>query len=165
MKIDAHVSAAVEEILSTLSPGDIPTNGTLVAAVHARLWPYVAAAVAAAVAARDLPPSGSSDRRIRPWQYTARFWNLDGELIAETDPCIMQGTGGLPLIVLGLARELHGGAELQAPMTAEGVKERLPQLRNNLGRADSATLRMSYTAQGTGLTGSFACQIDVYRLA
>lgn len=163
-----HVSAAVDAMLS--EPGalaDVPPD-RLGPAVHAALWPHVHAAVADALAARDLPaPAAPADRRARPWQYVARFWTADGDLVGETDPAVIHGTGELPGIVRALAAELHGDEALFSPeMDPDVLKGKLPQLRNNLGRADSAVLRIPYEIlQPNGNRGeSFVCQVDVYRL-
>lgn len=157
MTMDTTVLASVESAVQALAHALGPQDA---AAMHAALWPYVQAA-AAPYAPRDVPapsePTG--DRRTRPWQYVARFWDASGELVAETDPAIMDGTGNLPTIIATLATQLH--EFLPAELHPEATKGRLPQLRNNLGRGKRAALRISY-ADGAGETCN--CQVDVHRL-
>ncbi len=134
------------------------------AAVHAALWPDVCAAVR--IYLEESPaPVAPADRRTRPWQYVARFWEIaqtGPELVAETDPAVMDGTGQIPGIVISLAAELHECHPnlLPADLTHEALRERLPQLRVNLGRSPSAALRIPYAIS----EGSYLCQLDVYRL-
>jgi hypothetical protein len=130
------------------------------AAIHAALWPLVRAAAAPYAPRAAAPqPAAARDRRVRRWQYTVRFWNDAGELVGETDPEQMEGTGAVPQILATLAEQLH---EFVPPeLTPEAVKARLPQLRNNLGRGNHATLRISY-ADGGGR--GHACQMDIHRL-
>jgi hypothetical protein len=157
--LKSHVSAAVEALCASPSfPVDVPAD-RLAAALHARLWPHVEEAVGTYLAGRDLPAPGRADRRARPWQYVARFWDASGELIGETDPAIIQGTGELPGVAQRLMEELHEGVAFSDMQ--ETIKARLPQLRNNLGRADNSVMRIPYRVEER----DFLCQLEVYRLA
>jgi hypothetical protein len=154
-EIYAHVLSATRLIIADM--GDAPDASSLEERVHARLWTYVTHAV------RELDPSSaaeapSRDARSKPWQYVIRFVQVAPtgiQVIAETDPEIMQGTGHLPAIIAKYAEELHetlpgaGPAEL----SDEAVKKLIPQMRNNLGRQGTATLRISYLFAA----GSFQC--------
>jgi hypothetical protein len=155
------VARAVEALLPHVPPG----APSLVERTHAALWPYVAVAVAQAPpdTAGQVEAPETRDKRAKPWQYTVRFWEAaptGAELVAETDPAVMWSTGELPGIVSLCASEMHEGAPI--PELSRGaVKERLPQLRNNLGRAGSAVLRVEYAVGGV----RYLCQVDVIRLA
>lgn len=150
--LESAVAAAVAALHAERGPMDAP-------ATYAALWPYVRAAVAPSAGGEESPPvAPSSDRRVRPWQYTARFWDAAGELVAETDPEVMQGTGSVPEILATLAQQLHGGIPVE--MYPAELKARLPQLRNNLGRYGKAVLRIPYVFDGASLV----CQLDVYRM-
>jgi len=151
--LQTAVEAAVRELVVELGPLDP-------AAAHAALWPYVRAAVAPyAPRAAQASVSTPRDRRVRRWQYTVRFWDSAGELVAETDPEQMEGTGAVPSIIAALAEELHGF--VPAELHPEVTKARLPQLRNNLGRGPRAALRIPY-ADGSG--APHVCQMDIHRL-
>jgi hypothetical protein len=129
-------------------------------ALHAALWPCVRAAAAHyAPRTTPAPASPARDRRVRRWQYTVRFWNDAGELVAETDPEHMEGTGSVPQILSSLAEQLHGFVPPE--LSVEAVKGRLQQLRNNLGRGSRGVLRIGY-ADGNG--GGHTCQMDIHRL-
>jgi hypothetical protein len=71
----------------------------------------------------------------------------------------MEGTGGVPAIIEGLAEQLHGF--VPAELHPAAVKAKLPQLRNNLGRQPRGVLRISY-ADGQGQP--HICQMDIHRL-
>jgi hypothetical protein len=168
-----HVAAAVEAVLRH-QPGATAEQ------IHATLWPYVVSACATERALRAEPPITTPDRRAKRWQYTVRFWRdteMGPELVAETDPAVMLGTGDLPRIVADLAEQTH--EYLPDDLALEETKKRLPQFRNNLGRASSAVLRIPYTVVEveTDHTGrpvhqtvnntvaSYMVQVDVLRLA
>lgn len=135
--------------------------------VHARLWPHVRTAFHELVpppepSAPD-SPAPKRDRRTRPWQYVVRFWR-DEDLLGETDPAIIRGTGELVVILPALAAQLHEGGSHD--LTEERVKEKLPQFRTNLGRGANATLRIPYlAADPDGSELDYMVQVDVYRLA
>lgn len=151
--LESAVADAVAALRDELGPMDAR-------ATHAALWPYVRAAVSPASAGEEAPPAASiSDRRKKPWQYTARFWNADGELVAETDPEVMLGSGQIPEILAGLAQQLHGIVPLE--LAPEATKARLPQLRNNIGRYGKAVLRISYEHD---IGATMLCQLDIYRM-
>lgn len=150
--LETAVESAVRELVAQAGPMDAE-------AVYAALWPYVRAA-AAPYAPRTAPPSPQTrDRRAKVWQYTVKFWNADGELVGETDPERMEGTGGVPTILAGLAEQLHGFVPPE--LHPEATKAKLPQLRNNLGRQPRGVLRIPY-ADGQGQ--SHICQMDIHRL-
>ena len=163
-----------ELVLSAVTHLVETENLTSAADVHAALWPHVVQAFAECCEAADAPPlpvEEPKDRRVRPWQYQARFW-LDTEngpeLVAETDPDVMDGTGALPMIVRDLAASLHECelSDLPETLSHEALKEKLPQLRNNLGRAKRSALRIPYVFLGLHeeSTAAYLCQVDVYRL-
>lgn len=143
--------------------------------VHAILWPGVSAAVLSLLSAEDVPAEAGKDRRSKPWQWVARFWQATEngpELVAETDPAIMEGTGAISSIVAGLAAQLHECEETELPdaLGEAAIRALLPQFRNNLGRANAAAMRIPYEFanleddEGGGSVDSFLCQLDVYRL-
>jgi hypothetical protein len=151
-EIYAHVLAATQLIIQDM--GDAPDASSMEERVHARLWTYVTHAV------RELDPSSAAeaparDARSKPWQYVIRFVQVGGagiQVVAETDPEIMQGTGHLPAILVKYAQEMHDAVPDE--LSEEAVKKLIPQMRNNLGRQGAATLRISYTFAGE----SFQCQ-------
>lgn len=159
-----HIRQAVAAAVPTVENG----KGTLAERVHAHLWPYVEAAAVAAAAEGLVPETpevvapAPRDRRTRRWQITVRFWmkTPNGpELAAETDPEIIDGTGEIPPKLEAYCMDLHGGVGPE--LREDAVKERLPQLRNNLGRQGSAVLRVEYI----GPEGAeWLCQTDVIRL-
>lgn len=156
MKTDVqrHVTAAVAEILPMLG-----ASADMNHAVHAALWPYVVAAVLD-IAPTDTIPT-ATDRRTRPWRYVVRFWKRTDtglDLVGETDPSIMMGTGEIATILQELTAEMHGA--VPEAINEGQIRARLPQFRNNLGRGTSATLRIEYHA----LEGAHIAQMDVYRL-
>lgn len=160
--IQRHVSAAVLELLREQPSEHLRDPAYL----HGKLLPYVESALQG----RDgpTPAPAPRDRRAKPWEYVARFWRLDdlgeADLIGETDRSIMYGTGQVPAILARLAGELHGGipGELHPAIT----RRRLPQLRNNLGRAaTSSTLRITYDIEEGEQSGRYLCQLDIYRVA
>jgi hypothetical protein len=153
------IVSAVEELLVTAP--DMPPD-QMPAAVNAALWPHVQKEVQSILSARDVvsAPAPATDRRARPWQYVVRFWK-DSDLIAETDPLVTMGTGGFPKIVEGFLYELHA-EEGRPTLTADEVKLRLPQLRNNLGRASSSSMQFPYSVGE--IQSQYMCQVDVYRL-
>jgi hypothetical protein len=156
-EIYAHVLPAVKLIIQDLNGA--PDAPTLEERIHARLWTYVTHAV------RELNPSALAteapkrDGRSKSWQYVVRFWNISpisNDLVAETDTEIMQGTGSLSAIIAQYAQEMHDGM-LPAELSEDAIKEKLPQLRNNLGRQGSAVLRIEYNIGDE----SYLCQVDV----
>ena len=151
--LETAVESAVRELVAQAGPMDAE-------AVHAALWPYVKAA-AAPYAPCSAPPVATApkDRRAKVWQYTVKFWDAAGELIGETDPERMEGTGSVPGILADLVEELHGFVPPELHPAA--VKARLRQLRNNLGRQPRGVLRISY-ADGQGQP--HICQMDIHRL-
>ncbi|HEX2239156.1 MAG TPA: hypothetical protein VHJ19_12710 [Gammaproteobacteria bacterium] len=127
---------------------------------------YLSPAVSSFAAAEGIAigEQTEGDRRAKQWGYIARFWSgLKGDpvLEAETEPAVMQGTGQLPTIVADLAEQMHG--EIPAELTAEAIKARLPQVRNNLGRNDSGqtVLRVDYEIAGGDV---WRCQVDIARV-
>lgn len=152
--LETAVEFAVRELVAQSGPMDPE-------AVHAALWPYVRAAVAPYAPNKYPQPSASTrDRRAKYWQYTVKFWDAAGELVGETDPERMEGTGGVPGILYFLAEQLHEGF-VPPELMPEATKTRLPQLRNNLGRQPRAVLRIPY-ADGQGQ--AYICQMDIHRL-
>lgn len=159
--IQTGVASAVTEAIPHVPGGDTP----LVHRVHAYLYPYVQRAVEEAGTGEN---AQKQDRRIKPWQYVARFWqtvNGEPELIAETDPAIMNGTGEIPDLICNLAAELHevSAHDLPAEVRVKAL-ETLPQLRNNLGRQGSAVVRLQYAMDVDGEDTDFFLQLDVMRL-
>jgi YD repeat-containing protein len=146
------VEAAVRALVEQTGPMDAEQ-------VHAALWPAVREAAAPYAPRSALPAASTRDRRAKHWQYTVKFWDAAGELIGETDPARMEGTGGVPEILAGLAEQLHGF--VPAEMHPEATRARLPQLRNNLGRQPRAVMRIGY-ADGQGQP--HVCQVDIHRL-
>jgi hypothetical protein len=151
-EVYSHVLSATRLIIQDM--GDAPDASNLEERVHARLWTYVTHAV------RELDPSSaaeapSRDARSKPWQYVIRFIQVQAsgiQVVAETDPEIMQGTGHLPAIIAKYAQEMHDA--IPAELDEEAVKKLILQMRNNLGRQGTATLRISYRLAD----GSFQCQ-------
>lgn len=159
--MNKQVAEYVQRAVSALLP-DVGENITA-PALHAALYPYVvmAAAEIGAESGTTAPPK--SDRRSKPWQVVIRFWNQGPngpELGGETDPLVVEGTGELATMIPDLAAQLYG--DVPEPLSEEAVKARLPQLRNNLGRAKSAALRIDFGHLGAEPRGT--CQADVYRL-
>jgi hypothetical protein len=169
-------------LLDTLQPeaqkehrrSGVPT----VEIIYAYLWPIVQEQVRevygdAAFACEE--PMPKVDKRTRPWQYVIRFWEsteTGWEMLAESDPeRIDSGTGEIPGLIARYAKEMHDGF-LPAELGAEITAHVLPQLRINLGRADTATLRLEYTVpQSPKKKGGkpppptrHLCQLDVFRL-
>lgn len=151
--LETAVESAVRELVALHGPMGAE-------AAHAALWPYVKAAAGpyAPRAAAPLPKE-TRDRRAKVWQYTVKFWDEAGELVAETDPERMDGTGAVPETLAGLARQLHG--YVPDDLRPHETRLRLPQLRNNLGRAQRASLRVKYTDNSGA---AFVCQMDIHRL-
>lgn len=161
-EIATHVAAAVGLALS-----NNPSMDATPEAVHAFLWAHVKQAVDAERGAMDLPPI-EQDKRIKPWLYVARFWDngpIGPELIGETDPTLMNGTGELPSIIRTLAAEVHETNTLPPKLAEEHLKTLLPQLRNNLGRGNNATLRINYCLENIEAAPDYICQVDVFRLS
>jgi hypothetical protein len=158
-----RIQALVSEAAELLSAPQV-TGVPYATALHAAFWPYVSAA-AEQVTPAETPPEAvhatPADRRTRLWQVTLRFWATPPagpELVAETDPAVIEGTGGLPAAVADTAAQLHG--EVPAALDAEHVRPTLPQLRNNLGRRGAAVLRLPYVWEEQ----AYLCQVDVVRL-
>lgn len=158
-EIYGHVLPAVRLILSDLN--NTPDAPSLEERVHARLWSYVTHAVREADPSVILHEAPKRDGRSKAWQYVVRFWAatpIGQELVAESDIEIMQGTGSLPGIVAQYAKDMHDG-HLPAELGEDAIKEKLPQLRNNLGRQGSAVLRVEYAVNEL----DYLCQVDVSR--
>lgn len=152
--IQTAVSTAVSALMAERGPLEP-------AAAHAALWPYVQAAAAPYTWRAATPaPESTRDRRVRAWSYVVRFWDSANELVAETDPERMEGTGSIPEILSNLAAQLHD--TLPDALNKAEIKARLPQLRNNLGRGARAVLRIPYEDAFSG--ESFICQMDIHRL-
>lgn len=176
-EIEAGINNAVAMLVKDPDVLAVAKTGKPIAeVVHARLWPLVAASVEMHTdPARPSSPV-VRDRRVRSWQYVARFWyqGANGpELVAETDPTIMHGTGQLPEIIRELAAQLHECPPNTLPdaLSEEALKEKLPQFRNNLGRANNSALRIQYpfavleADPDGGHVETYLCQVDVHRLA
>lgn len=176
-EIAAYVQSAVALLLPDAARAAARDSRPLDETVQALIWPHVRSAVDALGEPTDGAESAArSDQRTKPWQYVARFWQHTPngpELVAETDPEIMHGTGELPAIVQGLASQLHECAANTLPdaLSDDSLRDRLPQLRNNLGRGRAAVLRIEYTFVHLddeppleGSAADFLCQVDVYRL-
>jgi len=162
MSIQEEVTRLIVSTLPEVPKG----KGTLAQRVHAYLWPFVQSAAEFAAAEGIVPPTESPapdprDRRVRLWQCVTRFWlRSEGgdELVAETDPEVLEGTGMIPLMLEDYGLDMH---EVAVPeLSRDALKGRLPQLRNNLGRQGSAVLRIEYELAGA----SWLCQTDVIRL-
>lgn len=158
------VADLVREILpsipNTLDPSQLPN------AVHAAVWPLLRDAVENVVG--ELPLPESTDKRAKKWQYVAYFWRLTSigpDLEGETDPVVINGTGGLAQHLPRLAAQLHECpvSHLPAEIREDGIKAMLPQLRNNLGRSErgAGVLRITYDHGGT----PYLCQVDVVRVS
>lgn len=157
----------VTKIVTAALPSAGTGKGTPAQRVAAYLWPFIVAAAEHAAAEGVVPedPEGAApaprDSRVKLWQCTTRFWlhSANGpELVAETDPEILEGTGMIPLQLEAYAWDLH--EESVPELSQDSLKERLPQLRNNLGRQGSAVLRVEYEVGGA----SWLAQVDVIRL-
>ena len=155
-EVYTHVLPAVKLLLQDLNGAATSENAD--ALVHGKLWPYVTHAV------RELNPSAvptaKRDGRSKSWQYVVRFWEMTAigpQQLAVTDVEMMQGTGSLVGIVQGYVMELHEIDTLPSELSEESIKAKLPQLRNNLGRQDSAVLRLEYKLGDD----SYLCQVDV----
>lgn len=164
MNIQDEVNKLVVAVLPDVESG----KRTLAQRVQAHLWPYVHAAAEHAVSEGVVPKAEKGavapeprDKRVKLWQCVTRFWlqTANGpELMAETDPEVIEGTGTLTTLVPKYGKEMHG---VSVPdLTAKAVKERLPQLRNNLGRQGSAVLRIEHQIGDE----QWLCQVDVIRL-
>lgn len=156
------VANLVREILPYIPPSVEPSQLPL--SVHSAIWPLIREAVEREVG--ELPIPESTDKRAKKWQYVAYFWKLTGtgpDLIGETDPVIIAGTGGLALHVPRLAAQLHDCpiSHLPPEIREDGIKAMLPQLRNNLGRSErgAGVLRITYDHGGP-----YLCQVDVVRV-
>lgn len=152
----------VDELVTLLAPHLPDGPVSLAERAHAALWPLVQEAVKKLPAEekRALTPQ-KSDKRTRLWQYVVRFWLVrptGPELVAETDPEIMEGTGSLPRVVRAYAQELHG--RIPTDLSDGALRALLPQMRNNLGRSASTSLRVPYTHGDD----AFLCQFDITRL-
>lgn len=171
----APLDAVVREMLPAALREHEETGAPIAEIMHAQLWPRLCGAIEAELflSYSNVPaaPTGK-DRRAKPWQYVARFWqetDIGPVLMGETDPEIMRGTGEIPTIVANLASQLHDGTPEE--LKPDAVKALLPQFRNNLGRANTATLRIPYLwaeLEEDGVGGrafNHLCQIDVFRLA
>ncbi|MCK9513684.1 MAG: hypothetical protein M0R28_21005 [Pigmentiphaga sp.] len=171
----APLDAVVREMLPAALREHEETGAPIAEIMHAQLWPRLCGAIETELflSYSNVPtaPTGK-DRRAKPWQYVVRFWmqTPNGpELVGQTDPEIMMGTGEIPTIVTTIAAQLH---EDGAPdeLKPDAVKALLPQFRNNLGRANTATLRIPYVyadmdeGEMGGRAVEYLCQIDVYRL-
>lgn len=165
MTFQDEVTRLVVSSLPNVAPG----KGTLAQRVHAYLWPFVQTAAEHAVDAGivpDVEPEAAApeprDQRVKLWQCTTRFWMMTAngpELMAETDPEIIEGTGLIPLRLESYGRMMHEEGSV-SELSEAALKERLPQLRNNLGRQGSAVLRIEYETGGA----AWLCQADVIRL-
>lgn len=171
-----RLSALIQELLPIALQTHEESGAPVAEIVHALFWPHLCRAVEAELSASpmDVPAAvaGRKDRRAKPWQYVARFWKQEAtgpELVGETDPEIMHGTGELPDLLATLGAQLHDGT-IPAALEPDAVKLHLPQFRNNLGRANTATLRIPYEhteldeAGMEARTVEYLCQIDVFRL-
>jgi hypothetical protein len=168
MTLQEAVTQLVEAVLPHVEQG---VAGSLADHVHAYLWPFVATGVELAVAngvytpPADTPtPPEVQDKRVKRWRHRFYFWKISPighDLIAETDPEIMEGTGTLPDIVERYGLELHGADAFPEELSIDATKARLPQLRNNLGRQGSAVLRIEYAVGDD----RWLCQVDVIRLS
>jgi hypothetical protein len=166
-----HIAAAIAEVLPKINPDELKRGIRPSSIVAARLFPYIEAATSSLLAAADLerPAEEQTDRRAKPWQAQLRIWSGE-ELVAETDPEVIDGTGQLPELVEDIASQLHETAP--AELQQANVRGMLPQLRNNLARQKSAVLRIEYTAPDlsedprlAGRAAQYLCQVDVFRLA
>lgn len=170
-EVYAHIRAASELLMQEISGAQ-----DLEKRIHAAIWPYITHAV------RELNPSAietpvpKRDARTKMWQVVVRFWNvtpLGNNLMAETEPDIVQSTGSLPGLIAAYAGDMHVAEGEQAgiphELSEESIKEKLPQLRNNLGRQGSGVLRITYTVpaldeRGAAYDDEWICQVDVTRL-
>jgi hypothetical protein len=156
------VSRLVSKLQPTLPHSDLPLQERLMAA----LWPYlepmgdVPAPPGQPFSAYDSPGQGK-DKRVKSWQIQILFWcetPIGPELVASTDLETIRSTGSILELVPQYAQELHGA--LPDALSAEEVKPRLQQFRNNLARQAGAVLRIPYVLEGA----QFLCQVDVMRL-
>jgi hypothetical protein len=170
LHMDQHpVGTAVRAaIAALLQEAYTPDAATL----YNRLWPYVAQAATEAAAGASVVPEASTpvDKRARVWGYHVSFWEISllGEsLVAETDTEHMLGTGSIPGILTALAAEMHGCAlsELPAPIRPEAIRAKIPQLRNNLARQQSAVMRISYQSTLEGRACEMCVHFNVLRPA
>jgi hypothetical protein len=124
--------------------------------VYARLWSYVTHAVreCSPEGAQLGPPAGKPDGRSKVWSVQLRFSDGTGQLTAETEPEPITGTGQLPALVAAYGAEVHADDDVSNVIAdaikahlLEAVAEKLPQLRNNLGRSKEgkATMRIEYS--------------------
>lgn len=156
-----HVLSAVRLIMQDKS--FTTETPDVEAQVHKALWSYVTHAVdevlrpSAAVAGAP-----KQDRRSKAWQCVIRFCRTTPpsglDLVAETDPETIQGTGALPQLIEQYAAEMHpDDALFPSELVAASIRERIPQMRNNLGRQGRATLGIEYEYDGC----TYLCQVDV----
>jgi hypothetical protein len=168
----AHIEAAVAEVLPTITPEELRRHRPA-GIVAARLYAYIDAATTHLLpdaASEEInPDAGAADKRAKPWQLQIRFWQGD-ELVGETDPEVITGTGQIAEAVATVAADLHG--ETPSELGPDAVKKLLPQLRNNLARQAAAVMRIKYTAADidedpvfAGREMEYLCQIDVFRLS
>lgn len=150
-EIYAHVLPAVRLIMEDLNGGAAAAGNTIEERVHAQLWSYVTHAVREVNPDALNTPAPKRDARAKAWKIVIRFWHttpIGNDLEAQTDEEIIQGTGALQQIIPAYATEMHGheGSPDFCPpeLSEESIKEKLPQLRNNLGRQGSAVLRINY---------------------
>jgi len=155
------IQEQLASILPQLQPHVPGGAAPLAERVLAALWPFVVQALEGQEGVSE-PITAPRDKRTKPWQYTVRFWATTPngeELQGETDPAVIDSTGKLPDVVSALAVQLHGEATPRE-LSPASLKERLPQLRNNLGRAGSGVWRILYYIEDT----QHMCQVDVVRL-
>lgn len=165
-EIYPHVLAAVRLVMQDKKDYTATPDAVL---AHNALWPYVTHAVEEiANPSAPVPDAPKPDRRSKSWRVVVKFYTLrpevpgadaDGKwLIAETDPEIVQGTGSLPELIEKYAEEMCPDEALfPSPLVAAKLRERIPQLRNNLGRQGSATLRIEYIYEGA----AYLCEVSV----
>lgn len=168
-----HVAAAVAEILPKI-PVDELRRHSPASVVATRLFAYIETATTTQLTellgADELPAVlDAGDKRAKPWQIQVRFWNGE-DLVGETDPEVIQGTGEIATMVAAVAADLHG--TVPEELTVDAVKAHLPQLRNNLARQRAAVLRIKYEAADleddpvlAGRAVQYQCQVDVFRLS
>lgn len=160
-EIYPHVLAAVRLVMQD-NAYTAETPG-ICERTHIALWPYVTHAVAEVlVPSAPAPDAPKPDRRSKSWRVVVRFWHAhaDGvaELVAETDPETITGTGKLPELIKKYAEEMcPDDALFPSALVAASIRERIPQLRNNLGRQGSATLRIEYIYEGA----EYLCEVSV----
>lgn len=156
MPIQDRVNALVEELLPRVASTPAAQRPTALLGV---LLPYIREALADDTA--GAVPASTGDRRAKTWLCVVRFWRRD-ELLAESEPFTIQGTGTIPQLIRDYAAQVHGcGIDaLPAQLDFAALKDMLPQMRNNLGRYASTTLRVPYV-----LDGEHVCQVDVSHIS